>query len=516
MFAPSLKSLIEEAQALLEQRAPDSAPVVLWQRVGEAAEAFDKRIALARTRLPDSRALLAVCSGPRTYAAPDGVRRRELPPKLHALLHPSRPARYRIASGGRGSGKSFSYATALILRAVGSKVRVLCCREIQRSVKESVLRLLADRIEAMGLGQWFDIGATSITCMNGSEFIFEGLHANITKIKSLEGVQLCWCEESERISERSWETLIPTIRTAGSEIWATLNPDDAQAATFARFVTNPPPATLHEHVIYSDNPWFPVELERERAYLQSVDDDAHRHVWEGQCRTASDAQILKGKYFVEEFVPGETWDGPYFGVDFGFSQDPTVMTKAWIHERTLYIEREAWQVGCDIDRLPGLFDTVPGSREHASRADSARPETISYLQKHGFGHMQSVQKWSGSVEDGIAHLRQYERIVIHPRCTHIVEEFRLYSYKVDRLSGDVLPDVVDAFNHGVDALRYSLQPLIRQGNTGFLEYLTQQVAAGQKRKADTAPSVRAIEGLGSAMTPGEIANYKRRHGRAIH
>jgi phage terminase large subunit len=195
------------------------------------------------------------------------------------------------------------------------------------------------------------------------------------------------------------------------------------------------------------------------------------------------------------------------------------MVKAWIAERTLYVEFEAWEVGCDIDRLPALFDQVPGSRDHACRADNARPETISYLQRHGFPNMEAVEKWSGSVEDGIAHLRQYERIVIHPRCEHIIDEFRLYSYKVDRLSGDVLPDIVDAMNDGVDSLRYSLAPLIRQGDTGFLHYMEEQVAEARKRKAaepevhgEIAPGIQ----LGGAMSPAEIAAYKKRHAKPIH
>jgi phage terminase large subunit len=198
------------------------------------------------------------------------------------------------------------------------------------------------------------------------------------------------------------------------------------------------------------------------------------------------------------------------------------MIKAWISERTLFIEHEAWEVGCDIDRLPILFDAIPGSREHASRADNARPETISYLQRHGFPNMESVEKWSGSVEDGIAHLRSYEKIVIHPRCTNISEEFRLYAYKVDRLSGDVLPIVIDAFNHGLDSLRYALGPLIRAGDTGFLAYLQQQVKDAQEAKTNRAPEIHGEIApgvqLGSALalSPAEIAHIRRTQGNPIH
>jgi phage terminase large subunit len=243
-------------------------------------------------------------------------------------------------------------------------------------------------------------------------------------------------------------------------------------------------------VVWSDNPFFPIELERERVYLQSVDPDAYAHVWEGKCRTASDAQIFKSKYIIEEFTPvlppanGETvaadapksWNGPYLGVDWGFAVDPTAAVKCWVHERKLFIEWEAYRVGCDIDRTPALLDTIPDARRHRMRGDSARPETISYLQQHGYPLLLSVMKWKGSVEDGIAHLRSYEKIIIHPRCKHAAEEARLYSYKVDRLSGDILPEPQDAHNHIWDAVRYALQPLMTVSKMGALEFIAEENA----------------------------------------
>jgi hypothetical protein len=213
------------------------------------------------------------------------------------------------------------------------------------------------------------------------------------------------------------------------------------------------------------------------------------------------------------------WTGPYHGADWGFSNDPTTLVRCWIHDRKLWIEYECYEIGVDIDKLATLFDTIPGARNYVIRGDSARPETVSYMQQHGYPQMESVEKWSGSVEDGIAHLRQYEQIIIHPRCTHALEEARLYSYRVDRLSGDVLPDVVDRHNHIWDAVRYALAPLIRQGDTGFLTYLTQQVADARKAKADTSPEMRgAIPELGSglALSPAEIAHIRRTQGNPIH
>lgn len=186
-------------------------------------------------------------------------------------------------------------------------------------------------------------------------------------------------------------------------------------------------------------------------------------------------QILRGKYVVEEFEPQKHWDGPYLGLDFGFSQDPTAAVKCYMADNTLYISHEAWAIGCDIDATPRLLDTIPEARTHVMRADCARPETISYLQSHGYGSVIGVEKWKGSVEDGVAHLRSYERIVIHPRCEHAIEEARLYSFKIDRLTRDVLPDIVDRHNHIWDATRYALAPII-QRRGGLLDYYAQELA----------------------------------------
>jgi phage terminase large subunit len=481
---PSRREVLTRAVSVLRAQASGRrAPVVLWQGLQESAADFDERMIRARGQIPDDLVLIAV-SRPHPQPLP-GVRLVELAPKLFELLHPSAPARYRVASGGRGSAKSHSFATGLVLRAITRPTRVLCCREIQRSIRESVHRLLSDRIEALGLSPWFDVREHSISAVNGSEAIFEGLFANISKIKSLEGVDIAYLEEAEAVTDRSLEVLIPTIRTPGSEIWLSLNPDATDDPVYSRFIAASPPHCRHVHVTYNDNPWFPIELERERAYLQSVDDDAYRHVWLGECRKASDAQIFRGKFVSESFEPQPTWSGPYLGAHFGFSQDPTTLVRCWIDEtaRELYIEHEAYGIGVDIDKLPELFDSVPDARKRAVRADCARPETISYLQKHGYPWLTGVEKWSGSVEDGIAYLRQFARIIVHPRCSHTLEELRLYSYKVDRLTGDVLADVIDKFNHCIDALRYALQPLIRNRHSGFLTFMQLEVEAMKARRA---------------------------------
>lgn len=384
-----------------------------------------------------------------------------------------KPARTKVAWGGRGSGKSWAMARMLLVRAAQSRVRILCARELQNSIQDSVHQLLSDQIASLKLTGAFMIQESKITSHCGSEFLFKGLKGiknNAQAIKSLEGIDICWVEEGQAISQASWETLVPTIRKPGSEIWITMNPDQESDAVY-QLVRNPPDDAIIRRVNWNDNPWFAdTSLPAEREWLLRTDPDAYAHVWEGECRQTSDAQVLRNKYSVQNFTPMDDWDGPYQGADWGFASDPTAFVRVWLHERRLYIEREAYQVGCEIDATAALFDaavpTAPGAREIATRADSARPETISYLQRHGYSRLHAVQKWPGSVEDGVAYLRSMDQIIIHPRCTHAIEEARLWSYKVDRQSGDVLPELVDKNNHIWDAVRYALAPMIRQRDSG--------------------------------------------------
>jgi phage terminase large subunit len=478
---PNLASVVKTAQkALAAAQAATSAPVVVWCGLDETPKRFAKRVAALRAQRT-GRILAAVPYG---FPVTEEVQGVQFPAKLFRLLHPDAPSRYRCASGGRGSGKSHSFAAALVLRALTGKIRILCAREIMRSLRESVHHLLTDKIDALGLTQFFDVNDRELTCkITGAEIIFAGLWANVSQLKSLEGVNLCWIEESESVSERSLETLAPTIRAAGSEIWLSCNPD-ARDAPIMQFVGGTRADTRHEHVIFSDNPFFPEALEGEREYLQRVDQDAYAHVWLGHCRVISDALIFRNKYFVEEFTPGEGWDGPYHGLDLGFSADPSVLTKCWVHENKLFVEKEAWGLHVDIDRLPLLLDEIPGASKYTIRVDSSRPETISYLKQHGYPDVVSVEKWPDSVADGIARMRAFEKIVIHPSCEHTVQEFRLYSYKTDRLTQDVLPDIIDKHNHCVDSLRYAIAPLIKSGGApAFLAFLGNARAAQVERKA---------------------------------
>ena len=204
-----------------------------------------------------------------------------MPEKLGFLFEPSR---YKVLYGGRGSGKSWGVARALISTALQKPIRVLCAREFQNSISDSVHALLADQIKSMGLEGFFTIQNTAIYGANGSEFLFAGLKHNITKIKSFEGVDVCWVEEAQTTSKSSWDVLIPTIRKENSEIWMTFNPELDTDETYKRFIVAPPVNATVKKVNYSDNFWFPQVLRDEMEDLKARDLDAYLNVWEGNTR----------------------------------------------------------------------------------------------------------------------------------------------------------------------------------------------------------------------------------------
>ncbi len=202
------------------------------------------------------------------------------------------PSRYKVFYGGRGSGKSWGVARALVIRAATSQVRVLCGREVQSSIKDSVHQLLVDQIIGMGLDHLFDIRETEIRGKNGSLFTFVGLRTqDATKIKSYEGYDICWLEEAQTLSDKSLGILIPTIRKPGSEIWITFNPDLDTDPVYKRFVVNTAPDSRVVFINWRDNPWFPDVLERERLHLLEVDPEAYENIWEGKCKSAVDGAI---------------------------------------------------------------------------------------------------------------------------------------------------------------------------------------------------------------------------------
>ncbi|MGC2870954.1 PBSX family phage terminase large subunit [Pasteurella multocida subsp. multocida] len=391
-----------------------------------------------------------------------------IPPKLIPVF--SGNYRYRGSYGGRGSAKTRTFAkmTAVIAykRAMaGDSGVILCGREFMNSLDDSSLEEIKQAIRTEPfLDDFFEIGEKYIRTKCGRvSYIFSGLRHNLDSIKSKARILLAWVDEAESVSETAWRKLIPTVREHDSEIWLTWNPEKRDSATDKRFRQFPPDNSVIVEMNYTDNPWFPDVLEQERLNdKKRLDDATYRWIWEGAYLEASEAQIFNGKYEELEFKPNQDFNGPYFGLDFGFAKDPTAAVKCWVFDNNLYIEYEAGKTGLELDHTAGFMkERVPDIEKYILRADSARPESISYLKRNGIPRIEGVKKWSGSVEDGIEHIKSYKKVYIHPRCKETLREFRLYSYKTDRLTGDVLPTVLDEHNHYIDAIRYALNPLMQ-------------------------------------------------------
>lgn len=203
------------------------------------------------------------------------------------------PFRYKVYYGGRGAGRSWAFAMALLILGAEKKLRILCARELQKSIRDSVHKLLTDQIEALNLGSFYEITQTSIKGKNGTEFIFEGLRHNSQQIKSYEAIDICWVEEAVTVSKASWDFLIPTIRKEGSEIWVSYNPELEEDETHQRFVVNKPSNAFVQKVSYADNPFFPEVLRQEMRDLKSRDPEDYETVWEGHCRASVEGAIYK-------------------------------------------------------------------------------------------------------------------------------------------------------------------------------------------------------------------------------
>ncbi|EQA5333797.1 TPA: PBSX family phage terminase large subunit [Proteus mirabilis] len=404
------------------------------------------------------------------------VARIEIPPKLIPIFEGN--YRYRCSHGGRGSAKTRTFALMTAIRGYmaamnGQSGVILCAREYMNSLEESSMEEVKQAIRSVPwLNDFYELGEKYIrTKCRSVNYVFAGLRHNLDSIKSKARILIAWVDEAESVSEIAWTKLTPTVREAGSEIWVTWNPERDGSATDKRFRKNPPDNAVVVEMNYGDNPWFPSVLEEERLSDQErLDSATYAWIWEGAYLENSDKQVLANKYVVKSF-PDDLWqkaDRLLFGADFGFAKDPNTLLRQFILNDCLYIEYEAYGIGVELDHMPAFYDKIPESRKWPIKADSARPETISYLKRQGF-NISAAKKWQGSVEDGITHLRGFKQIIIHPRCKETAKEARLYSYKTDRITGEVLPVIEDKNNHCWDAVRYGLDGYITQkSNAGLL------------------------------------------------
>lgn len=381
------------------------------------------------------------------------VLRIETPRVFLPLL---KPARYLGAHGGRGSGKSHFFGELLIERSITEKTDAVCVREVQKSLDQSVKKLLESKIESLNAGAYFEVQDKKILSKLGGMIIFQGMQNHTAdSIKSLEGYDVAWVEEAQSLSQRSLDLLRPTIRKPNSQLWFSWNPSlESDPVDALLRGEHPPPDAVVVQANYRDNPWLPDVLKQELEYDQKRDPDKFAHVWLGEYQRNSEARVFRN-WTIEEF---EAPKGTTFrlGADWGFAVDPSVLVRCYLDGRRLYVDHEAYMVGCEIDQLPDLFDRVPESRKWFITADSARPETISYMQRHGYPKINPAIKGARSLEEGVEFLKSFD-IVVHPRCQHVIDELTLYSYDTDPLTGQVLPKLKDKDNHLIDALRYACE-----------------------------------------------------------
>jgi phage terminase large subunit len=404
-------------------------------------------------------------------------------------------ADYIVLWGGRGAAKTWAVAEALVRKAAATALLIGCAREFQNSIRDSSHRVIKNTIERLGLQAWFTVTAETIRSRSGSEFIFKGL-SNPDSLRSLEGCDILWIEEAQSVAEASWRAVIPTIRKAGAMIWVTFNLMDEKDATYQRFVVHKTADMIVHKVNFDSNPFFGGKLERDMLADKARDYHLYEHIWLGMPLRISDAIIFNRKYVVERF-PEDLWEQPgygvvipHYGIDWGYAQDPMAAVRNFALEkddwwkkdgkRRLFISHVAMSTGIDLGApMVEFLDRLPGSREWPWKADNAQPAMISDVRNKGFT-CSAAEKWKGSVEDGIAHLRGFDEIVIQdPHAVDcpvirdgllaMAEEARLYRYKVDPRQVDqngqpqVLPIIVDKFNHGWDATRYSRDGYITKG-----------------------------------------------------
>ncbi|MDE2585540.1 MAG: PBSX family phage terminase large subunit [Betaproteobacteria bacterium] len=370
------------------------------------------------------------------------------------------PARYKGVHGGRGSGKSHFFGELMVERHISKKTDSVCVRENQKSLDQSVKKLLEAKIEALNAGAYFEIQDKRILAKNGGRIIFQGMQNHTAEsIKSLEGYDVAWVEEAQTLTQKSLDMLRPTIRKPGSELWFSWNPrNENDPVDVLLRGDNPPPDAVVIEANYEDNPWFPEVLRMEMEYDRSRDPEKYAHIWLGQYQRNSEARVFRN-WRVEEF---EAPAGVTFrmGADWGFSVDPSVLVRCYIEGRNLYVDYEAYMVGCEIVNLPALFMSVPEAERWPMVADSARPETISHMRNNGFPKILPAVKGARSLQEGVEWLKSFD-IIVHPRCKHLIDELTLYSYKTDPDTGLVMPILQDKDNHVIDALRYACEGVRR-------------------------------------------------------
>lgn len=392
------------------------------------------------------------------------IARAEFPEKLACLFQPSR---YKVLYGGRGGAKSWGIARALLILAAQRPIRVLCAREFQTSIRDSVHKLLSDQIQSLGLLGFYEITQASIRGRNGSEFAFVGLRNNVANIKSYEGVDICWVEEAQTVSRMSWNVLIPTIRKQASEIWISFNPELESDETYQRFVVNPPPEAVVQKINWSDNPWFPETLRLEKDALKERDLQAYNQVWEGICRQSVDGAVFAHEMQQAE-MEGRITRVPYQAVkpvhavfDLGWADNTAIWFLQFVGMETRlirYMENSQKPISWYLAQMQSfgyVYDTIWLPHDAENKTLAANGRSIEEIVRASGLKTQVLPRIP--VTDSINAAR-----TMFPSCWFDRENTDLglqclkhYRYDVDPESGQFsrMPQH-DRYSHGADAFRY--------------------------------------------------------------
>jgi phage terminase large subunit len=394
----------------------------------------------------------------------NAIAKAEFPVKLEGLFKKSR---YKVLFGGRGGAKSWGIARALLIKGAKDPIRILCAREFQTSIKDSVHKLLCDQIDSLGLLSFYEITQTSIRGKNGTEFAFVGLKNNVANIKSYEGVDICWVEEAQTTSRLSWNVLIPTIRKEGSEIWISFNPELETDETYQRFVANPPADCITMKVNWYDNPWFPDTLRLEKDALKARDEEAYNQVWEGLCR-----QTVDGAIFAKEMQQAEK-DGricrvPYDATkpvhaifDLGWSDSTAIWFLQFVGMETRlirYIEDSQKTISYYLATMQTygyVYDKIWLPHDAENKTLAAAGRSIDDIVRAA-GYKTEIMP-RVPILDSINAAR-----TIFPNCYFDREHttdglacLRHYRYEVDPETGQFSRNPLhDHYSHGADAFRY--------------------------------------------------------------
>jgi phage terminase large subunit len=373
--------------------------------------------------------------------------------------------------GGRGSAKSWTTAAALVHKATMNPLRILCARETQKSIQESVHRLIKDTIDRLGVSHLFEVQEARILGVNGSDFAFAGIkQQSIANLKSFEGVDICWVEEAQVVTKRSWDVLIPTIRKPGSEIWITFNPELDTDETYTRFVLDPPDNAWVQRINWNDNPWFNKEMDDERQLMARRDPIGYRTVWEGECRPA-----VEGAIYARE-LDALLRDSRFSVVKYDpLLKTHTVWDLGWNDQTViLVVQRAASElriIGALIRRFSTYEADIQALKDWASERPGLQwgtdwlPHDAKAQTKTAGGRTgEQIVKALGrtveivpnlTVEEGIKQVRTaFPRLWIDKSCQDWLNAIKRYHRQVSTDGSKTGLPVHDDASHGADALRY--------------------------------------------------------------